>query len=194
EVTAEPCNPTIDPSVTQQSESVTQLFSSVTQQKEVCNREKPPISPLTVLPSFIDRPTKPSNQPSLGPEDSAGGMDGYSASLENLPGKLETWLSDCLELRSGQRVFPTKEHKRILYAKANLGSSGHVALAFYKFLQRPMGTSGLNDPFGFFVRELDTRIEDVERELSIDPMNVLLDDYHKEVFPYAAPEDTRLFL
>jgi hypothetical protein len=69
EVTSGDCNPTIDPSVTQHFESVTQLLSSVTQLNRVSNRENPPISPITDLPSSLDRPLTPTTTPVSNADD-----------------------------------------------------------------------------------------------------------------------------
>jgi hypothetical protein len=140
-VTEDGCNATLEGDVTQQKESVTQHFLSVTQQNRVSNGENRRISTTTVLPSSLDRPPQPSIQP--------------SAKM----GWLVGWTEHLLSKEVGHVLTAKAKQKELILALAEKHGQLTYAIGVYKLTKcRPYGLSGLHSlsgPWTIFSSEME---------------------------------------
>jgi len=142
-----------------------------------------------------DRPSLPSLEspiPSNQPSQLEGWADGALASenpplrtTKDLAESFARWMSDLLAARTDRRpVRGAADVRRIEAVLLELDPS-LLAVAFYRFCNRPMGVHTLTDPFGMFWREFEQHRQDAQDKLEHDGSVLdIIDELHGEVFEW----------
>jgi len=94
-------------------------------------------------------------------------------------------MSDLLAARTDRRpVRGAADVRRIEAVLLELDPS-LLAVAFYRFCNRPMGVHTLTDPFGMFWREFEQHRQDAQDKLEHDGSVLdIIDELHGEVFEW----------